>query len=87
MTADEMARPDTTVFIARIGGEAVAMGALRRHGGGIGEVKRMYTRPAWQGRGIGRAILDAIQETAEMGGRQPPRSGNRPSPSRRLARL
>jgi putative acetyltransferase len=42
------------------------MGALRRHGGGIGEVKRMYTRPAWQGRGIGRAILDAIQETAEM---------------------
>ena len=44
MTAEEMARSDTTVFVAREDGAAVAWGALRRHGDGVGEVKRMYTR-------------------------------------------
>jgi putative acetyltransferase len=64
MTAEEMARPDTTVFIAREDGAAIACGALRRHDGGIGEVKRMYTRPAHQGRGIGGQILAAIEALA-----------------------
>jgi putative acetyltransferase len=64
MTAEEMARPDTTVFVARQDGAAVACGALRRHGEGIGEVKRMYTRPDCQGRGIGGRILEAIESMA-----------------------
>ena len=64
MTAENMARPDTTVFIARDDGAAVACGALRRHGDGVGEVKRMYTRPAYQGRGIGGSILKAIETLA-----------------------
>jgi len=68
MTAEEMARPDTTVFIAREDGAAVACGALRRHGEGIGEVKRMYTRPAHQGRGIGGRILEAIEALARSEG-------------------
>jgi putative acetyltransferase len=68
MTAEEMAAADTTVFVARIGGGAVAIGALRRHGAGIGEVKRMYTRPEAQGRGIGGAILAAIETMARKEG-------------------
>ena len=64
MTAEEMARPDTTVFVAREDGAAVACGALRRHDAGIGEVKRMYTRPNYQGRGIGGRVLDAIEALA-----------------------
>ena len=64
MTADEMARPDTTVLVARENGAAVACGALRRHDGGIGEVKRMYTRPEWQGRNIGGRILEKIEALA-----------------------
>ena len=41
------------------------MGALRRHGGGLGEVKRMYTRPRdAAGRGSARRILAAIEATA-----------------------
>jgi putative acetyltransferase len=64
MTAEEMARPDTTVFIARDGGTAVACGALRRHEGGIGEVKRMYTLPSHQGRGIGGRILAQVEALA-----------------------
>lgn len=64
MTAEEMARPDTTVFMARANGEAAGCGALRRHGGGIGEVKRMYTRPAWRGHKIGARVLAAIEALA-----------------------
>jgi putative acetyltransferase len=64
MTAEEMARPDTTVFVARDGGKAVACGALRRHGDGIGEVKRMYTRPSHQGQGIGGRILAEVETLA-----------------------
>lgn len=64
MTADEMAQADTTVFVARADGEAVACGALRRHDQGIGEVKRMYTRPEWRGQKIGKQILDHIEQLA-----------------------
>ena len=45
LTVEQMADDATTVFIARDDGRAVACGALKRHAGGIGEVKRMYTRP------------------------------------------
>lgn len=64
MTAEEMAAPHTTVFVARMDGEAVACGALRRHGDGLGEVKRMYTRPAHRGRRIGARILAEIEGLA-----------------------
>jgi len=68
MSVEQMADADTTVFIARDAGRAVACGALRRHGNGIGEVKRMYTRPEVQGRGIGGEILSAIETLARHEG-------------------
>ncbi len=68
MSVEEMADAETTVFIARDDGQAVACGALRRHADGIGEVKRMYTRPQWQGRGIGGAILAEIEALARREG-------------------
>lgn len=68
MTAEEMARPDTTVFIARDEGKAVACGALRRHEDGIGEVKRMYTRPSHQGQGLGGRILAEVETLARREG-------------------
>ena len=51
MTVEQMADADTTVFIARDEGRAVACGALRRHADAVGEVKRMYTCPRTRGRG------------------------------------
>jgi len=68
MTVEQMARPDTTVFIAREGGKAVGCGALRRHDGGIGEVKRMYTVPECQGKGVGGRILEAVLAQARQEG-------------------
>lgn len=60
LSVEEMAAPDTTVWVARDKGTAVACGALKRHTKRIGEIKRMYTRPDWQGQGIGRRVLGEI---------------------------
>jgi putative acetyltransferase len=68
MTVEDMAGPETTVFIARRAGEAVGCGALFRHAGGYGEVKRMYVRPDAQGLGIGGMILSAIEAQARAEG-------------------
>src|SRR5690606_39679035 len=64
MTAEQMATPATTLFVARDEGRAVACGALHRHEGGVGEVKRMYTRPSHRGRGIGGMIVGRIEALA-----------------------
>ncbi|WP_353641549.1 GNAT family N-acetyltransferase [Mesorhizobium sp. WSM2239] len=70
MTAEQMAGPDTTVFVARENGQAVACGALKRHEGGIGEVKRMYTRPSHRGRKIGAEIVARVENIARSEGIQ-----------------
>ena len=69
MTAEQIAESATTLLVARNGsGEAVAMGALKVIGPGLGEVKRMYTLPDWRGKGIGRSILNAILHQARAEG-------------------
>jgi putative acetyltransferase len=68
MTAEQMAEPDTTVFVARDDGAAIACGALKRHPGGVGEVKRMYTRPSHRGRKIGARIVERIEALARKEG-------------------
>lgn len=68
MSVEEMAGPETTVWIARLDGVAIACGALRRHEGGLGEVKRMYTKPDAQGQGIGGQILERIEARARQDG-------------------
>ena len=46
MTAEQMAGPDTQVFVARDEtGKAVGMGALKQLDKTTGELKRMYTVP------------------------------------------
>jgi putative acetyltransferase len=63
LSPEEMAAADTTVFVAREDGAPIACGALKRHGR-IGEVKRMYTKPSHQGRGLGGRILAEIERLA-----------------------
>lgn len=72
----------TGVFLlARLDGQAVGCGAVRLLDGGRAEIKRMFVRPGAQGRGIGRAILERLEDEArgrgavtvvlEMGDHQP----------------
>ena len=69
MTVDEMAGPETTVFVARDeSGRAVGIGALKLAGHGLAEVKRMYTRTDVRGQRVGSALLDAIEALARRKG-------------------
>lgn len=69
LTVEQMADAATTVFVARDeAGRAVGIGALRREGHGIGQVKRMYTVPQMRGQHIGSGILDRIIAAARSEG-------------------
>ncbi|QWK79995.1 GNAT family N-acetyltransferase [Ochrobactrum sp. BTU1] len=69
MTVEQMAEPDTTVFVARDeDGKAVGCGALKMHGNRVGELKRMFTRPEVRGKRIGSHLVDAIVELARAKG-------------------
>jgi putative acetyltransferase len=70
MTVEQMAGDDTTVFIARDNGLAVGCGALKRHAGATGEVKRMYTRPSHRGLKIGARIVEQVERLARSEGLQ-----------------
>jgi putative acetyltransferase len=58
-------RLEVTLFVARDGGVAIGCGAFQLHGDGSAEIKSMYVDPAAQGRGIGRAILAAIERALQ----------------------
>lgn len=65
LSAEQMAEPGVSVFVVRDRqGAAIGMGSLKKHTDELGEIKRMFTRPAIRGSGLGRTIIDAIEEKA-----------------------
>ena len=59
----------SVVLVARDdAGTALGCGALRAVGDGVAEVKRMYVVPAARGRGVSRAVLTSLEESARAGG-------------------
>jgi putative acetyltransferase len=65
LTVEQMAEPAVTLFVARDeAGRAVGMGALKDHGGGVGEVKRMFTLPEVRGQRVGALILRQVEDLA-----------------------
>ena len=68
LTVEQMAEPTVTLFVARDSGKAVGMGALKDHGNGVGEVKRMYTLPAVRGQRVGAALLGQVETLAREKG-------------------
>ncbi|MBV9368993.1 MAG: GNAT family N-acetyltransferase [Frankiales bacterium] len=78
----EFAPPYGCFVVAYDGAEPVATGALRRaEDGAAMEIKRMYVRPEWRGRGLARFVLADLERRArdlgatrivlETGDRQP----------------
>jgi putative acetyltransferase len=60
--------PDGVFLVAREDGRAVACGGICRFDETRAELKRMYVVPEARGRGLGRAILEALEEAArELG--------------------
>jgi putative acetyltransferase len=80
LDAQEVDDPNGAFLVAYVDGRPVGCGAVRCIGAGAAEVKRMYARPDARSRGLGRAVLGALERIArklgavrlvlEAGGRQ-----------------
>lgn len=64
----EYAPPRGVLLLARAGGEAVGVAAIRPFDGATCELKRMYLRPAWRGRGFGSELAEAAIDVARDAG-------------------
>ena len=63
-TAADFAPPGGRFLVLYEGLEAVACGGVKRLGDGLGEIKRMYVVPHARGRGVARALLEALEDAA-----------------------
>src|SRR4051794_40434762 len=45
-------------------GKPIAGGGVKRDEDGVAEIKRMYVAPKARGRGLGRQLLEALEDTA-----------------------
>ncbi|MGV3619263.1 MAG: GNAT family N-acetyltransferase [Archangium sp.] len=61
---DEVTPPRGAFLLVRVGGRPRGCGAVKVLEHGIGEVKRMWIHPELRGRGMGRALLDALESRA-----------------------
>ena len=65
--AREFLHPLGYFVMAYVEDVPAAMGGWRRHGSDA-EIKRMYVRPQFQRRGLGRAVLARLESTAATAG-------------------
>lgn len=62
------AQRDGVFYLLEVDGALVGMGALRRFGDGVAEVKRMYVRPEHRGRRLGATLLaQLVQDARALG--------------------
>lgn len=67
----EFAPPHGDFLVAYLDGVPVGCGGWRSHGpdGTVAEIKRMFTRTDARRRGVGRALLRAVEDSARTAGR------------------
>src|SRR5262245_3516917 len=66
--AHELTPPSGTLMIARLRGEPVGCGALKFHRDAPAELKRMWIAPAARGLGVGRRLLQELEQHARASG-------------------
>ena len=64
LDAEEVGPGRGEFLVAYQGEDAVGCGAFRRLDGETAEIKRMYVVPELRGRGIGRAVIEALERQA-----------------------
>ncbi|WP_028064780.1 GNAT family N-acetyltransferase [Solirubrobacter soli] len=59
---------DTAIFLVAVDEEPLGCAGLRLLDDGVAELKRMWVRPQARGRGVGRALIAAIEAEATARG-------------------
>ena len=59
---------DSAYLVAAVDGRAVACAGWRPLGDGVAQVRRIYVRPAFRGRGIARQLIVWVEEEALAAG-------------------
>jgi putative acetyltransferase len=64
LTGEQVDERQGVLLVARVDGEPVGCGAVRRLGPATGEIKRMYVAPSARGGGVGARILAELERRA-----------------------
>lgn len=64
LTVEEMTPPAGYLILARLDGQPVGCGALKRLGASEGEVKRVWTAPDARGLGVASKLMDSLEQLA-----------------------
>ena len=67
-SVEKLLREAVAFFLTRCDGVAAGCGGVELHGAEYAEVKRMYVRPAFRGRGLGRSMLTHLADYARQHG-------------------
>lgn len=65
---EDMTPPSGLFVVARLDGEAVGCGGLKRAGKATGEIKRVWTAPSARGLGVARRVIRMLEATAREAG-------------------
>jgi DNA-binding MarR family transcriptional regulator/GNAT superfamily N-acetyltransferase len=64
----EVRPPAGEFFVVYLHGQAVGCGAVKHHANAPAEIKRMWIAPSVRGLGVGRRLLERLEECARAGG-------------------
>ncbi|HSI36026.1 MAG: GNAT family N-acetyltransferase [Phycisphaerae bacterium] len=64
LSVEKVFRAGIVFFVARVDGVAAGCGGVSFEEAGLAELKRMYVRPAYRGRGVARALIARLEDEA-----------------------
>jgi GNAT superfamily N-acetyltransferase len=67
-SVEKLLQQQVAFFVLRYGGQPAGCGGVKICGRDYGEVKRMYVRPDFRSRGLGKAILERLATYAREHG-------------------